>query len=291
MTVTDSLAWGRGELESSGVAGPGRDCEILLEHSFGKDAAWLLLNRDRKLPNRVLASFMALVSKRASGTPVQYLTRSTGFFGMELKVGSGVYIPKRETEGLVEGALSFLGTPQKGDLTWGDSSTTARVHDVGTGTGAIAIAIARHAPLAAIFASDLSAHALSLAHENAELNGVADRIGFHRGNLQSTLPGIPELVVANLPYIDMDSGESLPAEVRTQPRISLYSGSKGLYHIHRLLADVRIKPGGQALLEIGYDQAKAVETLCARMPKLRYERTVKDSAGLDRIAVIAAVRN
>ena len=204
MTVTESLAWGRGELERSGVAGNGRDCEILLEHALGKGAAWLLLNRDRKLPICVLASFKALVFRRALGIPVQYLTRSTAFFGMELKVGPGVYIPKRETEGLVEEALEFLDTPQKSDLTWGKSSKTVRVHDIGTGTGAIAIAIARHVPQAAIFASDLSAHALSLAHENAELNGVADRIGFHRGDLQSPLPGIPDLVVANLPYIDME---------------------------------------------------------------------------------------
>ena len=289
MTVIDSLAWGRGELERSGVVGNGRDCEILLEHAIGKGAAWLLLNRDRKLPMCVLASFKTLVFRRALGIPVQYLTGSTEFFGMELKVGPGVYIPKRETEGLVEEALEFLDTPQKSDLTWGKSSKTVRVHDIGTGTGAIAIAIARHAPLAAIFASDLSRHALSLAHENAELNGVADRIGFHRGDLQSPLPGIPDLVVANLPYIDMEGDAHLPAEVRIQPRSALFSGYEGLDHVHRLLANVRIKPGGRILLEIGYDQAKAVETLCVRMPKLRIERTVKDLAGLDRIAVIAAV--
>ncbi len=210
---------------------------------------------------------------------------------MELKVGPGVYIPKRETEGLVEEALEFLDTPQKNDLTWGKSWKTVRVHDIGTGTGAIAIAIARHVPLAAIFASDLSAHALSLAHENAELNGVADRIGFHRGDLQSTLPQIPDLVVANLPYIDIGGDANLPAEVRIQPRSALFSGNNGLDHIHRLLANVRIKSGGRVLLEIGYDQAEAVEALCARMPKLRFERTVKDLAELDRIAVIAAVRN
>ena len=187
--------------------------------------------------------------------------------------------PKRETEGLVEEALEFLDTPQNGDLTWGESSKTVRVHDVGTGTGAIAIAIARHVPLAAIFASDLSGRALSLAHENAELNGVADRIGFHRGDLQSTLPGIPDLVVANLPYIDIGGDANLPTEVRVQPRTALYSEHKGLSHIHRLLANVRIKPGGRVLLEIAYDQAEAVETLCGRMPKLHFERTVKDLSG------------
>ncbi len=289
MTVTDSLAWGRGELERSGVAGNGRDCEILLELVLGKGAAWLLLNRDRKLPMCVLANFKALVFRRALGIPVQYLTGSTEFFDMELKVEPGVYIPKRETEGLVEEALEFLDTPQKSDFTWGASSKTVRVHDIGTGTGAIAIAIARHVPLAAIFASDLSKHALSLAHENAKLNGVVDRIGFHRCDLQSTLPGIPNLVVANLPYIDMDSDANLPAEVRIQPRSALFSGNNGLDHINRLLANVRIKSGGRILLEIGYDQAKAVEALCARMPKLRFERTVTDLAGLDRLIVIAAV--
>ena len=173
-------------------------------------------------------------------------------------------------------------------MTWGKSPTRAVVHEVGTGSGAIAISIARHAPRADIAASDISAFALSLARANAELNGVAGQIRFHLGGFQDPLPGIPGLVVANLPYIEEEESSELPPEVRVQPRSSLLSKSCGLAHIERLLEKLIVKPGGRVMLEIGFNQASGVRALCADNPNLLYERTVKDLAGHDRIAVIAA---
>ena len=168
------------------------------------------------------------------------------------------------------------------------SPNRANVHEVGTGSGAIAISIARHAPIVVIMASDISAFALSLARENSHRNGVAGQVRFCLGDLQDPLPGVPDLVVANLPYIRGSEDANLPRVVRAQPRSSLFSNSSGLGHIRRLLKDLKLRPAGRALLEIGFDQAQGVESLCAGNPRLRYVRTVKDLAGLDRIAVISA---
>lgn len=288
MTVADCLAWGRSVLERNGIAEHRKEVEFLLADSVGRSPKWIVLNRHHQLPKCTLEEFRQLVILRASGTPIQYLIGMTEFFGLEIKVGRGVYIPKQETELLVEEALKYLGTPQHSDLTWGMSPNRANVHEVGTGSGAIAISIARHAPIVDIMASDISAFALSLARENSHRNGVAGQVSFCLGDLQDPLPGVPDLVVANLPYIRGSEDANLPRVVRAQPRSSLFSNSSGLGHIRRLLKDLKLRPAGRALLEIGFDQAQRVESLCAGNPRLRYVRTVKDLAGLDRIAVISA---
>lgn len=288
MTIADALAWGRGKLERGEATEYDRDCELLLAHAAQRDRSWVLLNRDRRLPEIALEVFRSSVFERASGAPVRYLTGSVEFFGLELKVKRGVYIPKWETELLVEEALGILGAPRKSDLTWGLSRSRAVVHEVGTGSGAIAIAIAKHAPDAEIWASDISAFALSLARSNAESHKVAEQITFQRGDLQSPLAGVPDLVVANLPYIGSGNCADLPREVRAQPRSSLLSQRSGLGHIERILNTLVVKPGGRVILEIGFDQESGVRTICADMPNLSYERTVQDLAGLDRTAVIAA---
>ena len=289
MTVAGAIAWGHGVLASDEFTECSKVCEILLAHAADRDWSWISLNGQRALSTSELEEFRSLVFACATGTPVQYLVRATEFFGLELKVERGVYVPKWETELLVEEALSFLEAPQLSDLTWGMSRTRAVIHEVGTGSGAIAISIARHAPATAISASDVSAFALSLAQANARLNGVAGRIRFCRGDLQDPLAGVPDLVVANLPYIREGEISDLPTNVRVQPRSSLVTRCSGLGHINRLLENLTIKPGGRVMLEIGFDQASGVQSICSGNPKLSYERTVKDLAGLDRVAVIAAL--
>ena len=240
------------------------------------------------LPDSALEEFQSLVLGRAKGTPVRYLTESVEFFGVPLKVQRGVYIPKWETELLVEEALEFLGAPRRSDLSWGQSRRRLVVHEIGAGSGAIAIAIAKHAPNAEISASEISAYALSLAQANAASNGVAENITFGQGDLQSPLAGIPDLVVANLPYIGSDEIPELSAEVLAQPRSSLLSRCSGMGHIKRLMTSLKINPGGRVMLEIGFGQAKAVKSLCSDSPRLSCERIIQDLAGFDRIAVIAA---
>ena len=288
MNASDAFAWGQANLAPRNLAESRRDCRLLLSHAVGQDVHWLHLNQNSIIPGKAFALFKELVQRRADGVPVQYLTGATEFFGYEFKVAQGVFIPRPETELLVEEALRILGAAQFVDTTWGQSNRRTVVHEVGTGSGAIAISIARHAPRAGISASDISGYALDIARENARQFGVAHQIQFHRGDLQVPLPGSPDLVVANLPYISREIDATLPREVRIQPRSSLLSGRKGLSHIARLISALRIKSGGRVVLEIGFDQLKSVREICAKGRSLQFERVVKDYAGLDRIAVIAA---
>ena len=288
MTIAEALRHGRKTLQFLGPEIAARDSQILLEHAIGLKPWELALRRDTdiKLPEGLC--FESFLASRVIGVPVQYLIGSTGFFGLDLAVETGVYIPKPETEHLVEAALELLGTPQLADMTWGQSTESALIHEVGTGSGAIAIAIARHAPLALIAASDVSARALQIAAGNADSLGASGQITFHRGDLQLPLPGQPDMVLANLPYIDIGSSGQLSAEVLSQPRAALLAGESGFATIRRLVESIRVKPGGHVLLEIGFDQEDPLIRLCKTHPDLCYQRTIKDLAGHDRVAVIAA---
>ena len=232
--------------------------------------------------------FFELISERSVGNPVAYMTGRTEFFGIELAVASGVYLPKPETELLVEIALELLNVPRNLDLTWGQSHKSCLVHEIGTGSGAISIAVARHALGARIKASDLSARALKLACANAISIKVDDRIGFYHGDLQSPLPGTPDLVLANLPYISARHLPGLAAEVLAQPRSALLADDDGFGDIVRLLSQLRIKFGGHVILEIGFDQADRVRQICRLSDRLGCLRIAPDLAGHDRIAVLQA---
>ena len=288
MTITEALRHGREALQFLGPETAARDSQILLEHACGLSPWELVVGSDRQVPLRAQSRYEKSVTTRAIGVPVQYLIGSTGFFGLELAVEAGVYIPKPETEHLVESALEILGTPQLADMTWGQSTKTALIHEVGTGSGAISIAIARHAPNVSIAASDVSARALEIAAQNSECHGTCGQITFHRGDLQLPLPGQPDMVLANLPYIDIGSCGQLSTEVLSQPRAALLAGEAGLATIRRLLESLRIKPGGHVLLEIGYDQEYSLMRMCKSHPNICYLRTAKDLAGHDRVAVITA---
>ncbi len=288
MTIAEALRHGREALQFLGPETAARDSQILLEHASGLSPWELIVDGDCQVSLHAESRYEKSVTTRAIGVPVEYLIRSTGFFGLDLAVETGVYIPKPETEHLVEAALGILGTPQLADMTWGQSAQTALVHEVGTGSGAISIAIARHAPNVQISASDISARALEIAAQNAKSHGTGDHIMFRRGDLQLPLPGQPDMVLANLPYIDIGSCGQLSTEVLSQPRAALLAGQAGLATIRRLVESLRIKPGGHVLLEIGYDQEYSLRRMCKSHPNLCYLRTVKDLAGHDRVAVIAA---
>ena len=282
------MAQGQATLAAANIDGAGRDAGLLLSHVTGISKAGLHLGRESGLDESRAEKFFGLISERSVGNPVAYLTGSTEFFGIELAVASGVYLPKPETEMLVEIALELLNVPRNLDMTWGKSDKSCLVHEIGTGSGAIPIAVARHALGAQIEASDLSARALNLARANAKAAKVADRIGFHHGDLQRHLPGTPDLVLANLPYISARHLPGLAAEVLAQPRSALVADDDGFGDIVRLLSQLRIKFGGHVILEIGFDQADRVRHLCNSCERLSCLRIAPDLAGHDRIAVLQA---
>lgn len=230
------------------------DAERLLLYLLRKDKAWLLANGDGTPSFDDSGEYAGLIQRRLAGEPIQYITGEAEFFGIPFRITPDVLIPRPETEHLVEAALKL--TPP---------SSQRRILDVGTGSGAIAIAIARNRPSCQITATDLSAGAINLARANAGRAGVDERIRFLRGDLFTPVTGERfDIVVSNPPYVPLRDRNSLSVEVREfEPQSALFAGEDGLDLYRRLIPEAVpfLEPNGWLLLEIGYGQQPAIEEL------------------------------
>lgn len=228
------------------------EAEVLLAHVLGKPRSWLFAHADDALDTVAASAYAALVERRAAGEPVAYLTGRRGFWTLELEVSPATLIPRSETELLVELALARL-----------PEGEAARVADLGTGSGAIALAIASTRPRAQVVAVDLSAEALVVARRNAERHGLG-RVRFAQGDWLAPLSGERfDIIVANPPYIEVGDPHLGRGDLRFEPAAALASGADGLDAIRRIVADARghLSPGGWLLLEHGWNQGGAVRTL------------------------------
>ena len=230
------------------------DAEALLLRVAKKNKAWLLTHGEEEFADEAAIRYNELIARRLRGEPIQHITGETEFYGLPFRVTPAVLIPRPETEHLVEKVLQFsAGHPRP------------RIVDVGTGSGAIAIALAHHLPQAEITAIDLSEPALALARENAALNEVSGRIRFLRGDLLAPIASEQcDCIVSNPPYVPESDRASLAVEVRDhEPALALFAGSDGLAVYRRLIpaAFATLAPGGFIALEIGAGQSAAVREL------------------------------
>ena len=250
-TVLKVLQWTAGYLQEQGVEGARLDAELLLTEVLRLDRVGLYVNYDRPLEATELAAYRQLVGRRARREPVAYILGRSEFWSLPLKVRPDVLIPRPDTEVLVEEALKRAG----------DQS---RILDVGTGSGAIAIALAHELPNAQVAAIDVSEAALLVAQENASTNGVVERVSFQLGNLQQLPVGPFELIVANPPYIPQGDLAALQPEVRDyEPQLALAGGKDGLdcYRSLAMQSSQCLAAAGWMLLEVGIGQAEAVQQL------------------------------
>jgi release factor glutamine methyltransferase len=228
------------------------EADILLAHALGKPRSWLIAHADDLLDPDAVAAFAALVDRRAAGEPVAYITGRRGFWTLELEVTPATLIPRPETELLVELALARL--PREG---------APRVADLGTGSGAIALSIARECPRAQVTATDASAAALAVARRNAVASHVRN-VSFVEGNWFTPLVGARfELIVSNPPYIAADDPHLGQGDLRHEPVSALAAGADGLADIRRIVDGARdhLAPGGWLLVEHGWSQGTAVRAL------------------------------
>ncbi len=250
-TVLKVLQWTAGYLQEQGIEGARLDAELLLTEVLQLDRVGLYVNYDRPLEANELAAYRQLVGRRARREPVAYILGRSEFWSLPLVVRPDVLIPRPDTEVLVEEALQR-------------AVAESRILDVGTGSGAIAIALAHELPNAELVAIDLSEAALAVAQENARCNGVAERIIFQQADLQRLPTGPFELIVANPPYIPQGDLASLQPEVRDyEPQLALAGGSDGLDCYRTLAAQACqcLTVGGWILLEVGIGQAGDVQQL------------------------------
>jgi release factor glutamine methyltransferase len=268
--VRDALDSARVALQAARVDSPRLDAEVLLAHALGTDRAGLARDPDRALDPAASRWFRDAVRRRAvEHVPVAYLTGTRGFRRLDLHVDPRVLVPRPETEHLVEAALAL--------------PHGARVHDVGTGSGAVALALKDERPDLVVSASDLSADALDVARENARRLGLAVR--FQQADLLAGVPPDLDAIVSNPPYVSEDQRPLLPrAVIDHEPEVALFGGPQGLAAIRPLVTQAAATNATFLALEVGRSQAPIVRALVAAggFPEIE---VVRDLAGIERVVV------
>lgn len=281
-TIRDALAWTTDYLGGKGIDSPRLSAEWLLSAAAGLSRVELYAHHDRPLASSERASLRASIERRAAGEPLQYVTGEVAFRHLVLKVEPGVFIPRPETEVLVDLALEALGGGVE------PAQRPAVVVDLCTGSGAVALSTAQECLSAVVYATDLSSRAVEIAGANAARLGLTDRVTVFLGDLFKPLPdelrGRVDLVVANPPYIPATDLASLPREVEAfEPALALDGGPDGLDVARRIMAQARewLAPGGTLALELDETRVSDAD----REMRAWYEgvRVVRDLAGRDRI--------
>ena len=256
-TVSRLLEWTRGFFREHEVESPRLCAEILLAHAMGCERIELYTRHESIPDQEVLRRFRSAVKQAAAGKPIGHLTGRKEFFSLEFEVTPKVLIPRPETEVLVERVIHLVRHGK---------DEIRSILDVGTGSGCIAVSLAKNLPDVPIFACDVSEAALEVARRNAERHGVLERIGFRLGDLFE--PWEPDrrfdMIVSNPPYIAESEAASLPTNVRDfEPHGALFAGADGLDVLRRLAAEApgHLAPGGHLLTEVAYNQSAAVRSL------------------------------
>jgi len=281
MTVADRLAEARRALEAAGVAAADAtlDAELLARTALGWDRASLVANLRQPYDDSAEPRLAALLDRRARREPVAYILGEREFWGIPFEVNPSVLVPRPETELIVEEALAL----------YGDARPPASIVDACTGSGCLAVALAREFSGAAVTATDVSEPALEVARRNAARHGVASRIDFRLADLLHGIDSRVELIVANPPYVAQHEAAQLSPEVRdNEPSVALFAGDDGLAIYRRLLPDARgrLTRRGHLIVEIGAGQHDALAAM-ADEHGFRIDHTRRDLQGIVRTLVFS----
>ena len=265
-------------LQAAHVGSPRMNAELLAMFVLGCDRAYLYAHSERPLTKDEIARYDDALGERARGVPAQYITGHQEFWGMDLIVAPAVLIPRPETEHVVETVLGLARDRPPGNVV-----------DVGTGSGCIALALAKEFPQARIHATEISAEALEIARANAARHQLQGRVQFHETDLLAGMEeGAFDYVVSNPPYIGEWEADSVEAQVRRfEPRLALFAGHSGLEVFARLIPQARraLQPGGWLVMEMGHSGR---ERVCELLKDWEEIRITNDLQGIAR--VVAAQR-
>ena len=267
-------------LDRHGIQDSRLEAEVLLRHVLKYDRARFYASLSESLAAEQITLIRNLVNRRTAHDPLAYITGHREFYGLDFIVNPAVLIPRQETELLVDAALKFAGESD-------DSSKS--VADIGTGSGAIAIAIAANLPSAHVYATDCSADALRITYINCRRHGVSDRIKLLEGDLLTPLRKPVDLIVSNPPYIASHLLSGLAPEVQREPKLALDGGKKGLEVISRLLeqAPDKLNAGGCLIVEISPEQVDAVRDMAQKQFPAADISYASDLLGLPRCVIVS----
>jgi release factor glutamine methyltransferase len=280
------IAEARRMLEEAGIDSAGQEAFWILEHVLRVPAHHVVTDRDRLLSQAELVAARGLVERRVRREPLQYILGTQEFCGLEFNVNPAVLIPRPETELLVEYVAQRIS-----------SGRQATIVDACTGSGCIAVAIARLRPHARVIATDLSNLSLDVARQNATRHAVCERITWLEGDLlgplaERELEGRIDVIVSNPPYISEAEWATLQPEVRLfEPRGALVAGPEGTELHERLLQEAGqyLSLGGALIMEIGAGQARAMRRIVEQIAGYRFHRLVYDATGLERVVIVERV--
>jgi release factor glutamine methyltransferase len=281
LTIAEAIYQAAQKLSRAGIANARLDAEVLLSYLIKKDRAWLITHGQDALEREGQKLFEDAISRRSRREPLQYITRRQEFWGLEFIVTPDVLIPRPETEVLVETAVETVK----------DGSTRATIADLCTGSGCVAISVAKEITDARVFATDMSKKALAVARENARTHGVSDRIRFFEGDLfqpleELDLRGRVDVITANPPYIRAGDLPVLQAEVKDyEPEIALIAGPEGTEIQKKIIerAPAFLKKQGALIMEMGLGQVETLTRMVASAGAYEKTETLKDLAGIDRV--------
>ena len=285
-TLGEVIVEARRLLERAGIETAEQEAFWIVAHVLHLPSHNVVIDRHRLLSSSQLLAARGLVERRVGREPLQYILGTQEFCGLEFDVNPAVFIPRPETELLVEYVAQRISADRQ-----------ATIVDVCTGSGCIAVAIARMRPHARVIATDLSSPSLDIARQNATRHAVSERIIWLEGDLlgplaEQELDGQVDVIVSNPPYIAEADWATLQAEVRLfEPRGALVAGPEGTELHERLLQEATryLSPGGALIMEIGAGQARAMRRIVGQVPGYRLHRLVYDEAGLERVVIVERV--
>jgi release factor glutamine methyltransferase len=273
----------RARLAAAGIEDgeAGRDANLLARHVLGFDRATLMTRESDEATAAFVDRYDPLIERRARREPVAYIRGEQEFWSRDFAVNAAVLIPRPETELIIEELLAYM-PPEL-------PARPAKVADIGTGSGCLAITAAAELPLLHITATDISRAALDVARGNAARHGVSDRVTFEECAYVNSAAGPFDFIISNPPYVTDAEYEDLAPEVREyEPRTALAAGDDGLRDIRQVvdIASTQLVPGGTAFIEIGHQHADAVAELVGQFRSLHLKRISADLQRIPRVAII-----
>ncbi len=282
MTLFQALNQATNDLAAHNIDSAHLEAELLLAYVLNLERVGLHINSRQIMSPEQIVAYSGLIKRRINHEPTAYITGHKEFFGIDFIITPNTIIPRPDTELLVEKAIELARTKLP---------ESCLIADIGTGCGAIAIALAKHLTKARIYATDISAPALEVAGSNCQRHGVSERVILLRGDVLEPLPEPVHLIVSNLPYIRESELPAMPPEIAMyEPRIAFAGGRDGLRLVEKLLSQVngKLLNNGTVLIEIGYDQGLAVSELAIKyFPKAKVSVTT-DLSALDRLVYISS---
>jgi release factor glutamine methyltransferase len=283
VTLAEAINNAANLLSTAGITNARLDAEVLLSHIIVKDRVWLITHPDDVLADKHQREFADVIQRRTRREPLQHIIGNQEFWGLEFKVSPDVLIPRPETEFIIEAALAIVQ----------DRNTLVRIIDLCTGSGCIAVSLAKELTAARIIATDASEKALAVARENTRRHGVSEHIRFLLGDLFEPLEeldirGQMDIIVSNPPYVQAGDLSTLQPEVRDyEPEMALISGPEGTEMAKRIIqrAPEYLKKNGALIMEMGLGQAEALTRMVEATGAYGNRELLKDLAGIERVLV------